>query len=398
MADSLLQTTLSFESAEMNHFGTATILTRLTTDIGSIRRSLQMTASLLHCPLLVIFSVIAAFRIHHGLSLIFLLAIAVLTALLFLIITRSRFHTRRMLSHYDEMNQMLSEDIRGMRTVKSFARELDLEERFSRVAGDLRTESQAAERMSALNNPFSKMVVNLSVLALVWLGGKQVISENLEIGDLFCLITYTNQILAQVLVISMVLVPMVTSQVSLRRILETLDYQGAKKTEGTVETVASGSVSFRNVNFSYGERENGRPLLKDISFSVPEGMFLGITGTSGSGKTTLLKLLMGLYQPASGTVCIGDLDCSAYRSEALRAAFTEYEINIRGHFFSDGCGKSSIASAAWVLMLRNHPLPVYKGGYRAFYAYEPPFRKGSRPEEEEKAFYERFLNWYRGLF
>ena len=288
---------------------------------------------------------------QYGLSLIFLLAIAVLTALLFLIITRSRFHTRRMLSHYDEMNQMLSEDIRGMRTVKSFARELDLEERFSRVA-----------------------------------------------GDLFCLITYTNQILAQVLVISMVLVPMVTSQVSLRRILETLDYQGAKKTEGTVETVASGSVSFRNVNFSYGERENGRPLLKDISFSVPEGMFLGITGTSGSGKTTLLKLLMGLYQPASGTVCIGDLDCSAYRSEALRAAFTEYEINIRGHFFSDGCGKSSIASAAWVLMLRNHPLPVYKGGYRAFYAYEPPFRKGSRPEEEEKAFYERFLNWYRGLF
>ena len=110
------------------------------------------------------------------------------------------------------------------------------------------------------------------------------------------------------------LMTMVTSQVSLRRILETLDYQGAKKTEGTVGTVASGSVSFRNVNFSYGERENGRPLLKDISFSVPEGMFLGITGTSGSGKTTLLKLLMGLYQPASGTVCIGDLGCSVWAS------------------------------------------------------------------------------------
>ena len=110
------------------------------------------------------------------------------------------------------------------------------------------------------------------------------------------------------------LMTMVTSQVSLRRILETLDYQGAKKTEGTVGTVASGSVSFRNVNFSYGECENGRPLLKDISFSVPEGMFLGITGTSGSGKTTLLKLLMGLYQPASGTVCIGDLGCSVWAS------------------------------------------------------------------------------------
>ncbi|MBQ3774315.1 MAG: hypothetical protein II833_08015, partial [Pseudobutyrivibrio sp.] len=145
---------LSFESTDMDHFGQATTLTRLTTDASNLRRALQMIHSLLMCPLLVVFSWISAFRISKDLSKVFLMVIPVLAVILVFIIARSRIYYRKMLIHYDEMNQCLSENIRGMRTVKSYAREDEQETLFNNIAENLMHSSLSAERLAVLNNPF----------------------------------------------------------------------------------------------------------------------------------------------------------------------------------------------------------------------------------------------------
>ena len=320
LGNALFTRVLALESADADRFGAATVLTRLTTDVTSLRRSLQMVGNLLKCPLLILFSTVAAIRIHRGLSLIFLIAVPLFAVLLALIITASRRHYHRMLARYDEMNQTLSESIGGMRTVKAYAREGRQAGVFRGIAVALRRESVAAEKLAAMNNPVSKLMVNLAVLALVWLGGRQVIRESLSVGDLFCLITYTNQILAQALIISMILVPLMSSQVSLGRILEVLEWPG-EGAAGAAQAVPDGSVSFRDVSFSYGDGDAADPLMAGLSFDVADGEFLGIIGPSGCGKTTLVKLLMGLYAPTGGSVIIGGRDSRDYAREALRGAF-----------------------------------------------------------------------------
>ena len=222
LSDSLFRRMISFESKDASHFGSASIITRLTTDMNILRHALQMVGSLLLCPLLIVFTQIAAFRLHPGLSLVFFLTLPIFALILAVIVYRSRIHYRKMMLQYDEMNCELGEDIQGMRTIKSFAGEDRRQSAFVRIARKLRSESLSAEKLAAMNNPISKLAVNLAVLALVWLGGIRVISGSIEVGDLFCLITYTNQILAQVLIISMILVPLITSRVCLSRIREML--------------------------------------------------------------------------------------------------------------------------------------------------------------------------------
>ena len=268
LSDKLFSRILSFESKDMDHFGSATFLTRLTTDITLLRRALEMVCNLLLCPLLIIFSVISAIQINHGLSLIFLLIIPILAGILLFIILRSRVFYRRMLINYDEMNQTLSESFRGMRTVKSYAREDRQQSVFRKIADHLRQNSVSAEKLAALNNPFSKMAVNLSVLALAWFGGFQVVQQDVTVGDLFCLISYANQILAQVLIISMILVPLITSMVSFSRILEVLEWDSGVQTQEHSEADCAPeddhvAVSLKHVCFSYRKDNPGNPLLND---------------------------------------------------------------------------------------------------------------------------------------
>ena len=329
LADALFDRILSFESWSMDRFGSATALTRLTTDITTLRHALNMIGSLLLCPLLVVLTAAVAFQVHFGLSMIFILVIPLFGGLLFFIIWRSRAHYRKMLAEYDDMNQTLSETFQGMRTVKSFAAETERKTVFYRITNALRNENQAAERLAALNNPLSKMMVNLSILALTWLGGKNIIGGSLSVGSLFCLITYTNQILAQMLIISMILVPMITSQVSLERIREMLEYEDGPRRggqEGNAHTAADDAmavppeISFENVSFSYGG-DSSDPLLCDLNFKIHSGEFFGIIGPGGSGKTTLARLLMGLYSPDQGTVKIGSRNCLDFPYAALRSLF-----------------------------------------------------------------------------
>lgn len=327
LADALFNRILNYESKDMDNFGAGTALTRLTTDVTNLRRALEMVASLLICPLLVIFSIISAFEINKSLSMIFVLVIPFLGAVLLFIIVRSRIHYRKMLTHYDEMNQALSENIKGMRTVKSYAREDKQKSVFWEIAGNLMRHNQSAERLAALNNPFSKMAVNISVLALAWLGGRQIIRGHLTVGELFCLISYTNQILAQMLIISMILVPLNTSQVSLGRILEMLEHKSdprgkrnSKEPQALGETDAA--VSFKNVNFSYISKDPSNPLLGDISFDIKKGEFFGITGTGGAGKTTVIKLLMGLYGQDAGDIYVLGKAPGQYPKEELRDLFS----------------------------------------------------------------------------
>ena len=329
LTDQLFRRILSFESTDMDHFGQATTLTRLTTDASNLRRALQMIHSLLMCPLLVVFSWISAFRISKDLSKVFLMVIPVLAVILVFIIARSRIYYRKMLIHYDEMNQCLSENIRGMRTVKSYAREDEQETLFNNIAGNLMHSSLSAERLAVLNNPFSKMAINMSVLALTWLGGRRIIEGVLSVGDLFCLISYANQILYQILIISMILVPLITSRICLERIIEMVewkdkpvdirDLQEDKTTEKdhafNNSSDAIPEISIKNLCFSYPSDGTLSDLLKDINVDIYAGELIGITGTGGAGKTTLVKLIMGLYKPTSGTVYIRGKQVFSYKSD-----------------------------------------------------------------------------------
>ena len=327
LSDSLFSRIMSYESRDMDHFGSATALTRLTTDVTILRRALEMTGSLFLCPLLIVFSVISACMINRSLSLVFVLTIPVMGGLLAFIIALSRSHYRKMLADYDHMNQTLSESIVGLRTIKSYAREDEQKTVFEKISDHLRRNSLSAERLAALNAPFSKMAVNLSILALAWLGGRRIIQGTLSVGDLFCLITYTNQILAQLLIISMILVPLVTSQVCLDRILEMLEWDDRKIDQSTVQAAAAGhaekgqaAVTVRNLRFSYSGAES-EALLQDIELEIREREFLGITGTGGAGKTSLIRLIMGLYPADAGTVFIHGRDIRSYDRSERKSLF-----------------------------------------------------------------------------
>ena len=305
LSNALFSKVLDLQSKDADGFGFATVLTRLTTDTANIRRALQMISSFVKCPLLIIFAITASIRINKELSLIFLIAVPLFAILLVIIIKESRKHFRKMLLHYDEMNQMISENIIAMRTVKSYSKESYQSNKFNKIVDNLRFENYSSEKLTALNSPISKMIINIAILILVWVGSRQIIATNLSVGNLFCLISYTNQILMQALVISLILVPLLTSQISFGRVLEILDVDTIDNNQTNFNEEIN-TITFKNVGFTYADSSDSNLLLNDVSFEVKANERIGITGPSGSGKTTLLKLLMGLYVPTCGDIFIND--------------------------------------------------------------------------------------------
>ena len=320
LSDALFEKTMTLDSPVMDRFGTATILTRINTDIEIVRHALEMVHSLLLAPVLIIFTIISAFRIDKGLSMIFLAAAPVFALIMAIIIRLSRRHYRMMLLQYDGINQTLGESLEGMRTVKTFRMESRQTAQFEESAKALRQSMSAAERTAAMNNPMTQITVNICILALVWFGRSRILSGRLTVGELLCMITYANQILNQMMILSMIMVPMMNSYVSLNRILEVIDVRTPERS-GCVERPGTGSIVFDQVCFSYLANGDGQALLNEISFSIEPGEFIGIIGPSASGKSTLLKLMMGLYKPDRGQIKIGGAEAGNISSEDLVRTF-----------------------------------------------------------------------------
>ena len=307
----------SFEN--IDKFSTASLVTRLTSDITRVQDAYQMILRIaVRSPITLIFSLIMAFTIHAEISVIFLIAIPILAIGLVLIMTKAHPVFERVFKRYDKLNSVVQENVTGMRVVKAFVREEHEIEKFKGVSKSIFDDFCFAEKVLAFNGPLMQLCVYGGMIAISWLGAQAiVVSETLTTGELMSLMTYAMQILMSLMMLSMIFVMITMARASMERICEVLDEESTlKNPENPVTEVKNGSVTFRNVDFAY--KKGGSLSLSNINLSIKSGETVGIIGGTGSSKSTLVQLIPRLYDVTNGTVEVGGLDVRSYDIEALR--------------------------------------------------------------------------------
>ena len=311
----------SFSFSNIDKFSTASIVTRLTTDITNIQNAYQMIIRIaVRCPLMLIFSLIMAFGINPELSLIFLCCIPVLGVGLYLIMSRAHPIFERVFKIYDKLNNVVQENLRGIRVVKSFVREEHEKEKFDTISKDIYNDFSKAEKILAFNMPLMQFCVYACMLLISWFGARLIVGSSMTTGELMSLITYTMQILMSLMMLSMVFVMITISRASAERIVEVLDEKSdLHNSENPVYDVKSGDIQFDNVEFSY-KKGKGKPCLKNINLPIRAGETVGIIGGTGSSKSSLVQLIPRLYDVTKGSVSVGGIDVREYDIETLRNA------------------------------------------------------------------------------
>jgi ATP-binding cassette, subfamily B, multidrug efflux pump len=315
----------TFSFSNIDKFSTSSIITRLTTDITHVQHAMQMIIRLAaRSPIMIIFSLTAAFSIDSRLSLIFLAAIPFLGLGLYLIMTRAYPVFKRVFKTYDRLNRVVQENVRGIRVVKSHNREGYEKEKFGRISQAIFNDFSLAEKIIAFNMPLVQFSMYASMLLLSWFGARAIVAGGnnpalgLSTGQLMSLMTYTMQILMSLMMLSMVLVMITISRASAERIVEVLNEESdLKNKEEPVSTVAGGDIKFENVTFCYSKAADAK-CLKDISLIIKEGETVGIIGGTGSAKTTLVQLIPRLYDVTAGRLLVGGVDVRDYDLHVLR--------------------------------------------------------------------------------
>ena len=309
----------NFSFKNIDKFSTSSIITRLTTDVTNIQNAFQMiTRIAVRCPLMLIFSLAMAFSINKQVSLVFLCAVPVLALGLFFIMTNAHPIFERVFKTYDKLNNVVEENLRGIRVVKSYVRE-DFEiAKFNDVSGNIYKDFVKAEKLIALNSPLMQFVMYSSMLLISWVGAKLIVTSTMTTGDLMGLITYAMQILMSLMMLSMVLVMLVISKASAERIVEILEEKSdIYSPENAVMEVNDGSVIFKNVSFSYSDKKK-KLCLSNIDLDIKSGETVGIIGGTGSSKTTLVQLIPRLYDATTGEVLVGGFNVKKYDLDVLR--------------------------------------------------------------------------------
>ena len=312
----------SFEN--IDKFSTASLVTRLTTDVGYVRMAFMMTIrAAVRSPLMFIFSVIMAWRMGGSLAMTFVVVIPVLIGGLLLIARKAMPAFRAVFRKYDRMNESVEENVRGMRVVKGFAREDYEKEKFAKASKDIAKDFTRAERIVALNNPLMTLCVNFNLVFILWVGAKLIITGRgtiINVGEISAMITYGMQILMSLMMLSMIYVMMTMSWESMKRISEVLSEEPSLHNPAEpVTELADGSVDFEAVSFKYS-RAAQADALSGVNLHVPSGSTVGILGGTGSGKSTLVQLIPRLYDATEGSVRVGGRDVRDYDIETLREA------------------------------------------------------------------------------
>lgn len=306
-----------FSFTNIDKFSTSGLVTRLTTDVTNVQNSFQMIVrTCARSPLMLIFSVIMVFNINARLAWIFVAVIPVLAIGLYLIMTKAHPVFTRVFKVYDKLNSVVQENLRGIRVVKSYVREETEEEKFKDTSDEIYKDFVHAEKILAFNSPLMQFCMYACNILICWFGAQMIVSETFTTGQLMSLLTYAMQILMSLMMLSMVFVMITLSRASAKRISEVLD-EDADMPNGKETLVRDGSVSFKNVSFSY-KGKDGKQCLKDININIPSGQTVGIIGGTGSGKTTLTQLVPRLYDVTEGSIEIGGKDVRDYDIEALR--------------------------------------------------------------------------------
>lgn len=320
----LFHTVQGFSFFNIDRFSASSLVTRLTTDVTNLQNAYQMIVRVaLRSPAMLIFSLAMAIRISPKLSIIFLIAIPILGAFVFFLMSSVHPIFERVFRTYDKLNNVVQENVHGVRVVKAFVREDYEISKFAKISQKIYADFCKAEGRLSFSMPGMQVAVYSCMLLLSWFGARIIVGSggsDLTTGELMSLMTYALQILGALMMLSMIFVMVVISRASAERIVEVLDEQSdLTNPEHPVLKVADGSVDFSHVSFSYSKRMD-KCCLKNIDLHIPSGMTVGILGGTGSSKSSLVQLIPRLYDTTAGTVKVGGVDVKDYDLDTLRNA------------------------------------------------------------------------------
>ena len=315
-----------FAFRNIDHFSTAGLVTRMTTDVTNVQNAYQMLVRMfVRAPIMMISALIMCVKINARISLIFLAELVFLGLVLSFVIRRAFPLFNEMFRGYDSLNASVQENLTGIRVVKAYVREDHENDKFCKATDRLKNLSVHAEKLVIMNQPVMQLTVYTCILLISWIGAKMiVVNGTMTTGELMSLFTYTMQILMSLMMMSMVFVMVTMASSSAKRITEVLDEKSTlHNPENPVYQVEDGSIEFDHVNFAYSENETKEEreekcVLADINFQIHSGETIGIIGGTGSSKSTLVQLIPRLYDVLDGSVRVGGRDVREYDIETLR--------------------------------------------------------------------------------
>ena len=310
-----------FSFSNIDKFSTASLVTRMTTDITNVQNAYMMIIRVaVRSPVMLVCALAMSFTLNAKLSLVFLCAIPVMAIGLYIIIRFAHPVFERVFKTYDKLNNVVQENLRGIRVVKSFVREDHEIQKFEGISQKIFKDFSLAEKILAFNMPLMQCVMYTCMLAIAWFGAKFIVGGSMTTGDLTSMITYVMQILMSLMMLSMVFVMITMAEASAERITEVLKEE-SDLTSGTdpITTVLNGSVRFEDVSFSYAADPH-KLSLKNIDLDIRSGETIGIIGGTGSAKSSLVQLIPRLYDATLGTVKVGGINVKDYDIESLRNA------------------------------------------------------------------------------
>lgn len=316
----LFYTLQDFSFGNLDKFSTASLVTRLTTDVTNTQTAFMMIIRLLvRAPVMLVSATILAISINVRLSMIFLVAIPVMATSLGIIAAKAFPLFQKMLKKYDFLNTSVQENLIAIRVVKAFVRKDYENEKFKEAAASLREAEMKAARVLIFYMPIMMFTMYACTIAISWFGGNLVIAGSMQIGALFSFISYISQILISLMLISVAFIGIVMSRASVGRIIEIIDepLDIVDNAAVNVKSPSDGSVVFDNVSFSYAEKRDNLTL-SNINLTINSGETIGIIGGTGSAKTTLVQLIPRLYDVLSGRILVGGNDVRDYKLDTLR--------------------------------------------------------------------------------
>ena len=309
----------TYSFANIDHFSTAGLVTRMTTDVTNIQNAYQMVLRMaMRAPATIICAMFMSFYISPKLSTIYLVAVIALGLFLFIISSCAMKYFQRSFEKYDELNESVQENVSAIRVVKSYVREEHEKKKFETASSNIYKLFTKAESLVVYNAPVMQFTVYTCMLLISWFGAHFVVQNTLDTGNFMALLTYCMNILMNLMMLSMIFVMISISMGSLRRVSEVLSEESTlKNPENPVYNVADGSIVFNNVTFRYS-KSSETPVLDNINLSIKSGETIGIIGGTGSSKSSLVNLISRLYDVNEGSVSVGGIDVRSYDMDVLR--------------------------------------------------------------------------------
>lgn len=319
LREGLFKRVQSYSFSNIDRFSPASLITRMTTDVTNVQNAYQMIIrTLVRSPMNFIFSLVMVFQINRNLSLIYLGVLPFLILGLGIVVYFAHPIFERVFRIYDKLNNVVQENLQGIRVVKSFVREKHEDDKFKNVSKDIYKNFSKAQSIVAFNQPILQTAIYICMLLISWLGAKFVVNSTLTTGELVSMFTYTMQILMSLNMLSMVFVMVIISRTSAERIVAVLDEESDLKNKPEpLMDVPDGSVVFKNVSFSYAN-DVEKLALKHTNMMIKPGEVIGILGGTGSSKSTLVQLIPRLYDVTEGVVEVGGHDVRDYDLKTLR--------------------------------------------------------------------------------